>query len=180
MHKLLARQLRKSTGADGTVDQSRLLDLISAAYEEADRERQMTQRSFGLMSDELLALNTNIEHEAEAKIRAQSQLGEAIESLDGAFALFDNDDRLVVCNQIFKKNLLGEFSKKIVPGITFENIVRLQVQRKKLVPQDQLDDPEAWIASRMEKHRNPGETFELHLEDQTWLLVSENRTYDGG
>ena len=180
MHRLLNRQLRKSTRDDGSVDQSLLLDLVGAAYEEADRERQMTQRSFGLMSDELLALNDKIKTEAEAKIHAQSHLADAIESLDDAFALFDKDDCLVICNEKFKQTLLGEFAEQVVPGITFENLVQLQIERKKAPAAFESVDLKTWIASRLDKHRNPGEPFELHLEDQVWLLVSENRTHDGG
>ena len=180
MHSLLKRQLRKVTDAEGAVDLSKLYELVSAAYNEADRERQMTQRSFGLMSDEMLALNDKIRQEADAKVEARSQLGDAIESLEEAFALFDDRDRLVVWNRKFKENLLGDVGDRVVAGITFEELVRLQRGRNRLPAADSLGDPERWIAERLERHRNPSEPFELQLDQDTWYLTAENKTHDGG
>ena len=180
MHKLLQRQLRKVTDANGAADLPRLLDLVSGAYDEADKERQMTQRSFGLMSDEMLALNRKAKEEADARRHARSQLVDAIDSLEEAFAYFDADDRLVISNRRFADVLLGEFADRVVPGITFEELVRLQLERKKL-PDSQLHgDPEVWVADRLRRHRNPSDPFELRLDEETWYLTAENRTQDGG
>ena len=64
MHKLAERQLRRATGEDGTVDYPLFIELVSSAYDETDKERRMTQRSFGLMSDEMLELNQQIQNES--------------------------------------------------------------------------------------------------------------------
>ena len=162
------------------MDQEKLLELVSAAYHEADRERQMTQRSFGLMSDEMSALNEKVVREAEEKSRVQAQLYDAIESLDDAFLLFDKSDRLVLYNQKFKKLLLGDLADEIEPGITFEELFRQQFARDKFPAARAEANPEAWIAARVEKHHNPGDTFEVQFDDKTWLLVTENKTQEGG
>jgi PAS domain S-box-containing protein len=66
---------------------------------------------------------------AEADIRearaekAKSQLLDAIESLSAGFALFDRDDRLVVCNTKFRSAFLV-IATHIKRGAKFEDIVR--------------------------------------------------------
>ena len=53
MHRLLERQLRKSRGADGTLDIDRLLDLVNGSYEDSDRERRLSNHAASLMEAEL-------------------------------------------------------------------------------------------------------------------------------
>ncbi len=182
MHNLLKRQIRKATRADGTVDQEKLYALVGSAYEEADRERQMTQHSFGLMSDEMLALNTKIRSEAGAKLRAQSRLGSAIESLEDAFAFFDADDQLVMYNSRYKETVWdkGAVGELIGSGPTFETLLRTEFAHNKLFEAHQSDDPEGWVEARLERHRNPAEPFEIQLREGTWCLAAESRTDDGG
>ena len=54
---------------------------------------------------------------------AKSQLLDAIESLSAGFALFDRDDRLVVCNTKFRSAFLV-IATHIKRGAKFEDIVR--------------------------------------------------------
>ncbi len=69
-HKLLERQVKKlkRRSTDGEVELEALLALISETYEEADIERRKKDRSMKLMSDELLALNSQIKAESEAYV----------------------------------------------------------------------------------------------------------------
>ena len=60
--------------------------------------------------------------EAEAR-RAQAQLGEAIEAISEGFALYDADDRLVICNSRFKEMYAG-LALEIQPGTQYETILR--------------------------------------------------------
>lgn len=71
VHSLLARQLRKARAADESVDLDRLFALVSSAYAEADRERGLNQDSFGLMSEEMLALNRKLLAEAKENVAAR-------------------------------------------------------------------------------------------------------------
>jgi PAS domain S-box-containing protein len=71
VHKLLERQLKRARrDGDGTVDVDALLDLVGQAYDEADRERQMRDRAFRLMSDEMVELNRRVQAKAEDQFRA--------------------------------------------------------------------------------------------------------------
>jgi two-component system sensor histidine kinase HydH len=60
MQRLFKRQLAKATGASGEVDIAMLAELVVAAYEEADRDRRRTERSIGLMTDELQRANDRL------------------------------------------------------------------------------------------------------------------------
>jgi class 3 adenylate cyclase/PAS domain-containing protein len=42
------------------------------------------------------------------------------------------------------------------------------------------DDPEAWIAARVARHRNPGPPETQHRADGRWIQISERRTEEGG
>src|SRR5580698_8405580 len=65
MDKLFARQLAKSTGPTGEVNLQILGELVTDAYDQADRDRRRTDRSIKLMIEELEeASERKIEHVA--------------------------------------------------------------------------------------------------------------------
>jgi adenylate cyclase len=114
--------------------------------------------------------------EAEAR-RAETQLGEAIETISEGFALYDADDRLVVCNSRFKEMYAG-IAVEIRRGTQYEAILRA-VAVAGVIPAA-LGGPDAWVADRLERHRSPqGGAFEQQRGDG-WLKISERRTADGG
>jgi adenylate cyclase len=114
--------------------------------------------------------------EAEAQ-RAQAQLGEAIEAISEGFVLYDADDRLVVCNSRFKEMYAG-LAVEIQPGMQYETILRA-VARTGIIPAA-LESCDAWVAERLERHRNPEGAFEQQRGGGMWLKISERRTADGG
>ncbi len=109
--------------------------------------------------------------------KTRQQLLDAIESLTEAFALFDAEDRLVVCNQRYR-DLFGDHADFIRPGMTFEDILCGAVERG-LIAHARARD-EDWVRERIRRHRNPGEPEEMQLSDGRWLRVTERRTSDGG
>jgi signal transduction histidine kinase/CheY-like chemotaxis protein/HAMP domain-containing protein len=114
--------------------------------------------------------------EAEAR-RAQAQLSEAIEAISEGFALYDADDRLVVCNSRFKEMYVGT-GLEIQPGIHYETILRKAAEMGIVpLPPDKRD---GWIAERLDRHRNPKGAFEQQRSHGVWLKISERRTADGG
>jgi adenylate cyclase len=115
---------------------------------------------------------------AEAAARqAQAQLAEAIEAVSEGFALYDADDRLVVCNSRFKEMYEGT-GLEIKPGIPYETIVRKAAETG-IVPLSP-EKRDAFIAERLERHRNPKGAFEQQRSHGMWLKISERRTADGG
>lgn len=107
---------------------------------------------------------------------AQTRLEQAIESLQDGFALYDEDDRLVLCNEKYKETYLAP-EGGLAPGIRFEDLVRTGVARG-LYPAAEGRE-EAWIKDRLRVHEGAGAEFEELLSDGRWLKISERKTPDG-
>jgi diguanylate cyclase (GGDEF)-like protein len=63
-HRLLAHQMARATDESGALDLDALLGMVEAAYVEADRDRQRTDRATSLMCREMEQLNAELEHRA--------------------------------------------------------------------------------------------------------------------
>ena len=120
-----------------------------------------------------------LERRAEALATAtQARLLDAIETMSEGFALFDRNDRLVLSNTQYRE--MYEIPQEAInESWSFERLVRYTLAR------DQYPEArgreEAWIAERLERHRNPPKTGTLQpLSDGRTILVSENRTQEGG
>ena len=112
---------------------------------------------------------------------AHDRLNDAIESIPDAFALFDADDRLVLCNRKYAQVFGGADHAGAVVGRTFADLVRGLIARGEVIPPEYQGDAEAWIAERLRRHRDPAEGGTLYqLGDGRWYQVRERRTRDGG
>lgn len=109
--------------------------------------------------------------------RAERRFIDAMESLPNGFVLYDKDDRLVICNKRYRE-IYSESAPYIVPGATFEEIIRKGVENGQYL--DAVGREEAFIAERLHKHQNPGDPIEQHLPGDRWLSVQERRTSEGG
>jgi len=114
--------------------------------------------------------------------RAEDRVGSAIEGLSAGIALFDQDDRLIVANPAYHQSH-ADLADLLVPGITFEELIRASVQRGR-VDLGQADgsslDMEAYVAWRLALHRDPGAPLERRLSSGRWEQVREQRLADGG
>lgn len=103
MHKLLARQIERARQSDGRLDSERLIALVSAAYEEAERDQQRTNRSIRLMAEELEGFNLTLEKQIADRTRELSDLRQrfedAIEHLDQGIMMIDSANKVPVVNQ---------------------------------------------------------------------------------
>jgi PAS domain S-box-containing protein len=128
----------------------------------AERERLTTERE-----------------RAEAAVRQmQARLTDAIESISQGFALFDPEDRLIVCNSRYREILYPDLGADITPGTSFEAIIRRAAEGGRIeAAADRID---AWVAERLAQHRNPGAPILQHRADGRWIQVTERRTHDGG
>ena len=79
MHRLLARQLRKATSASGEVDLQLLLELVSASYDDTDRDQNLARQAAQLMEEELRAAASRAAELAELQLRIiLNSVGEAV------------------------------------------------------------------------------------------------------
>ena len=110
---------------------------------------------------------------------SQKRLHASIEAVPDAFAYYDADDRLAVCNENYRR-FYPNSAPVIEVGRTFEEIIRYGVAHREYADANAAADTEAWVAKRLERHRNPQGPLFQHLADGRWLKVEERRTDDGG
>jgi diguanylate cyclase (GGDEF)-like protein len=133
VHKLIAQQVAKATDDSGAVDLEKLCSLVTAAYDDADRDRRRTDRSMSLMIEELDGVQHNLEQTViertkelrarEAELEAQNiRLDAALTNMSQGLAMFDGDARLVICNQRFI-SMYGLDNESIKPGDSLEHIL---------------------------------------------------------
>lgn len=108
---------------------------------------------------------------------ARQRLVDAIESISEGFALYDGEDRLVLSNSRYRE-LLYAGLEEMTPGTTFEQIVRRSAEGGYI--KDAEGRVEEWIAERLSRHRNPGETWVQRRRDGRWIMISERRITGGG
>ena len=102
---------------------------------------------------------------------------EAVSSIEQGFTIYDEHDRLVVCNEAYR-NFYATSADLIVPGNTFEEIVRRGAERGQYV--DAAGRVDEWVASRVAQHQAAdGKVVEQRLGDGRWLLIVEHRTPSG-
>ena len=106
-------------------------------------------------------------------LAAEKYLFDAVNVLTDGFVLYDSDDRLLVCNDGYR-GLYKESAHLMVPGTTFEDIIRFGVARGQYP--EAAGREEEWIAERLERHRNPpDEPIEQLLPGDRWLRIRESQ-----
>ena len=109
--------------------------------------------------------------------KASKLLHEAVGSIAQGFTIYDENDRLIVCNEAYLK-IYEESRDLIVPGNTFEEIVREGAERGQY--QAAVGRVDAWVAERVRQHQQAnGKVLEQQLGDGRWLMIVEYRTPSG-
>ncbi len=113
----------------------------------------------------------------QSVVDTQLMLYESIASIDQGFTLYDENDRLVLCNEAYR-DFYSTSRDLIVPGASFESIVRTGALRGQYPAAAGRVD--AWVKERVGLHQaGDGCEFEQRLDDGRWLLVVEHRTPSG-
>ncbi len=105
---------------------------------------------------------------AEQSVTADIRLRDALETVSEAFVLWDEDNRLVMCNSKFQRfhNLPNE---AIFPGRPYAEIMAGATAP--------LIQSEIALGARAQAG---AKTYEARLADGRWLQINERRTKDGG
>ena len=103
-------------------------------------------------------------------------LNAAIEALEDAFVLFDDQDRLVMCNQRYR-DIYPLCADVIMPGNTFEDIIRVGAQRGQYATDPQ--QLEQWVSERMAAHRQADSQLIQKLAHGQTLRIFERRMANG-
>ncbi len=126
----------------------------------------------------LVAERTQQLAEANASVEASDRLfREAVGSISQGFAVYDSDDRLVVCNDAYLA-CYGLIRDLLVPGAAYADLLRAGVERGLFVGVHGCE--QAWVEGRLNAHLHAsGQAVEQELCDGRWLLMVENRTPSG-
>lgn len=119
---------------------------------------------------------------------ARELLVRAMDSMSDGFVLFDADDRVVICNQIYAAMLEGHGTERpafgppaTMVGMHAEAIIRKQVEQGQPVPAEYGRDIERWVADRLAMHRRAdGKSHVQQLTGGRWVQSIRHRTPDGG
>lgn len=110
--------------------------------------------------------------ETEARAAAlQRQLAVAVNSMSDGFALWDADDRLLLCNDSLR-HFFPAVGDALRPGLTFVEFARRSYD-------GDTDGRDAHLEERLRQHRDPGLVLEWQKSDGRWLMIAERRIADG-
>ena len=112
--------------------------------------------------------------------RLRDNLDDAIESIDSGLVMFDENERLVLCNQKYR-DMYGVSAAVARVDVTFEEMLRAAYAESPERYQGPLEGTtaERWIAERMAAFRRVESGNLQHLAGR-WVRADERRTMRGG
>jgi signal transduction histidine kinase/ActR/RegA family two-component response regulator len=114
--------------------------------------------------------------EAAAKLVAD-RLASAVESIQDAFALFDENDRLVLCNSAYRR-LIGDVLPGPLVGKSYQALLDAWLAD---IAFPGAGDRDVFRTARLvPRRRDETTTFDLRMRDGRSLRVVERRTAEGG
>jgi PAS domain S-box-containing protein len=109
--------------------------------------------------------------------RIQEHLLSAVESIQGAFAIFDVSDRLVLCNSSYRQ-ILGHAVEGELVGRAFDTILDANLAAKTF---DMVDTTASDFRARcVAYHREPSGVVDIRTREGQSLRLVERRTAEGG
>lgn len=112
---------------------------------------------------------------------ARALLMRAVNSMSDGFVLFDPDDRIVLCNQVYATTLEGFDTAQSLIGVDVETIIRRQVEHGQPIPAEFEGNLDRWVADRVAIHRRAdGRPHVQQLSGGRWVQSIRHRTPDGG
>lgn len=104
---------------------------------------------------------------------ARGQLIAAIEAIPEAFAFYDVNDQLVICNQHYANLFFGDMTTEQMIGKTFESLVRFSLEHA----QEHIEegfDAEAWVIERVRRHHQQLHAFVLQIGER-WYQAADHQ-----
>lgn len=161
--------------------QDRAAELLRAQSARLDAFRTAVAVLLTLLGAIAATVALLIVRETRANARAAAanrRLREAIESIPDGFAIFDNAERLVLCNERYRE-AFHAIADLIVPGITYEELLRAHLRADGLPHEDMTGGAEEWIAARLSRFRSAAEDLEARVSDDEWVRLAARRTPSG-
>jgi two-component system cell cycle sensor histidine kinase PleC len=105
----------------------------------------------------------------------------ALDCLRAGISIFDADDMLVYCNEHFRYIFRSFETVDELIGLSFVELLRLQLRNGEIAGARALDDPQGWIRDRLARRRNTyAGQLEQQLTDGRWMSIKERPLPQGG
>ncbi|MGI9304816.1 MAG: response regulator [Gammaproteobacteria bacterium] len=127
--------------------------------------------------DELAELVGELGAARDQAMSAQTQLTEAIESIDQGFSLYGPDDRLLLSNSKYQDLFYSGIKEHFEPGTLFEMIIRRAAEAGLF--KEAVGRVDEWVPKRVEMHRHPEGSHQQQWTDGRWIQVNERKTAEG-
>ncbi len=108
--------------------------------------------------------------------QSDEMLRQAINTLDEAFVIYDDQDRLLICNQRYR-DIYPVAAGVMQPGNTFEYIIRYGAERGEYA--QAIGHVDEWVAERMRQHRSGDTDVVQELGNGRFLRIVERKTSEG-
>lgn len=128
-----------------------------------------TVDAFNLMSKRL-------KESHDRAMNSEHNLRDAVESLPDAFCVYDQDDKLLLCNSRYA-GLLATAGLEPRIGAKFEDLVRSGFEAGVFdIPDDQKEE---WINSYLREHQQGNVSREIRMSSGRWIRVEEHKSARG-
>ena len=109
--------------------------------------------------------------------QAENLLRDAVDSMSEGFAIFDRDDRFVMCNEAYRR-ICGPGAEVLVPGTGFAELLQRTLDGGR--HPDAAGHEEVWREARLRMHREATGGMEEQLAADLWVLATDRRMKNGG
>ena len=113
----------------------------------------------------------------QAAAHAQANLSATLDILPDGLAVYDADDRLELCNARYREVAPG-ITLPLEYGTPFEDVLRRIATTGEIIDAEQGID--AWLASRMARHRAPSGPQVQQVRGDRWMRITERALEGGG
>jgi PAS domain S-box-containing protein len=108
--------------------------------------------------------------------QSREMLEDAIEALGEGFVIWDDSDRLMMCNQQYLE--INRICADVLePGVHFEEFMRAGAERGQYV--DAVGRVDEWVEERLQARRQPGTSAEYQLSNGRWIFTTTHTTRQG-
>ncbi len=126
--------------------------------------------------------NRELNEAVVAGVTAQNRLSDAIDSISAGFAIFDPNDRLILCNRRFR-SFWPSPTTEIRAGITFEALIESSLKDGSIATPEDVK-PEEWVADRLRQRdatrRFGSSRWVYALSEGRWIQVNDRVSLEGG
>lgn len=109
--------------------------------------------------------------------RTSIQLKAALSAAPSGFAMFDEDDRLELCNHRYSE-LHGMTADAVPSNATLKSILEAGIEKGLYT--DAIGNEDAWLTEQLTRGSTKGSDRVLALSDGTWVQLLEHETPEGG